>query len=425
MGDSTSRLRVDTQLTVDGGSRIDGQGLITGGFNSTLVNQGRIRVEPATTMTIETHLLENDGLLQAQSGATMVIAAEVVGNGIVETNSGIVRKLSMQSDLTVDGPAYLARNGGTLEFAYLSRTPAREVRVQAGGQLLVDPGGSHHDFATVLAVKERLIYALTEEADWDWNPQAELRLVGGTQPERWARLEIAGTDLGMVSNGFSDNFELPKLVVGDGAEVLLLDILNNGNRGVSSEALYVDVLEFSDPSGLINLNGLNLYYNTLVGDPAQIVDQPIAATGDFDGDELFALFDIDALVAAVAEGYQNPMFDLNSDSLVNLADLDVWLAEAGAAQLASGNPYLYGDSNLDGLVDELDFIDWNGSKFTATAAWSQGDFNADGVVDGQDFIIWNGNKFTSSDGLTAIPEPGTVVLALVAMLLLLAARTHR
>jgi hypothetical protein len=81
---------------------------------------------------------------------------------------------------------------------------------------------------------------------------------------------------------------------------------------------------------------------------------------------------------------------------VDLADRDAWLAEAGAVNLPSANPYLLGDANLDGVVDGLDFGIWNAHKFTAVTAWSAGDFNATGTVDGQDFDIWNNNKFTGS-----------------------------
>ncbi len=118
--------------------------------------------------------------------------------------------------------------------------------------------------------------------------------------------------------------------------------------------------------------------------------------GDFNGDALFDCEDIDALVAEIAGGGNNPLFELTGDAVVDLLDRDAWLALAGAA---NGLPsaYLVGDGNLDGVVDGQDFILWNQNKFTSMAAWCAGDFNADGFVDGQDFILWNQNKFQSSD----------------------------
>jgi hypothetical protein len=77
---------------------------------------------------------------------------------------------------------------------------------------------------------------------------------------------------------------------------------------------------------------------------------------------------------------------------------------------------LAADANLDGVVDGLDFIVWNATKFTSVAAWCSGDFNANGVVDGLDFVLWNDNKFTSSDGVSAVPEPSTVVVLFAGVL---------
>jgi hypothetical protein len=61
------------------------------------------------------------------------------------------------------------------------------------------------------------------------------------------------------------------------------------------------------------------------------------------------------LVAEIVSGTNNPFYDLNSDLLVNQDDLATWLGVAGVANLPWHNPYLFGDANLDGAVDELDF----------------------------------------------------------------------
>ena len=128
-------------------------------------------------------------------------------------------------------------------------------------------------------------------------------------------------------------------------------------------------------------------------------------TCDSNGDGLCDTFDIDDLTAAIASFNNDPTFDLNADGMVDVADLETWLTAAGAENLPSGNPYSFGDANLDGVVDGLDFIAWNANKFTSLAAWTGGDFNADGIVDGSDFIVWNANKFSSADGVSAVPEP--------------------
>ena len=142
----------------------------------------------------------------------------------------------------------------------------------------------------------------------------------------------------------------------------------------------------------------------------------LAATttnGDFNTDGSWNCLDVDALVAEIATTTHDPAFDLTGDGFVDHADLDEWLLVGGANHAAAtgGNPFRYGDANLDGVVDVSDFNLWNTSKFTATPAWCAGDFTADGVVDGSDFNVWNTNKFTTSADPRAVPEPtGLLVL---------------
>lgn len=132
---------------------------------------------------------------------------------------------------------------------------------------------------------------------------------------------------------------------------------------------------------------------------------------DFDGNGLCNVDDLNLLLAegpidagvAVTAGV-NDVYDLTGDAVIDLADRDEWLAQAGYAN-GFDSPYLLGDANLDGSVDGVDFVLWNGSKFGSSLAWNNGDFNGDGEVNGADFVIWNSNKFTSSDAIHAIPEP--------------------
>ena len=145
----------------------------------------------------------------------------------------------------------------------------------------------------------------------------------------------------------------------------------------------------------------------------------VDVAGDFDGNLALDCSDIDALVTAIANGDMSTAFDLNGDSQVDTADLDQWLADAGEVNI--GAAYLPGDANLDGFVDVSDFGIWNNHKFTDSDGWCQGDFNADGVTDVSDFGIWNSHKFSQSD-LAMVPEPSSLVLGGLGVLILLARR---
>ncbi len=152
---------------------------------------------------------------------------------------------------------------------------------------------------------------------------------------------------------------------------------------------------------------------------------------DFDGNAACNVDDLNLMLAegpiaggvAVTPGV-NDQFDLTGDDVINLDDVDQWLADAGQFN-GFASPYKSGDANLDGVVDGMDFILWNGSKFTATLDWNDGNFNGDSVTDGQDFLLWNGNKFTSSD-VSVVPEPTAGMLAcLVGLTLVMIRRARR
>ncbi|MCA9262212.1 MAG: family 16 glycosylhydrolase [Planctomycetales bacterium] len=145
--------------------------------------------------------------------------------------------------------------------------------------------------------------------------------------------------------------------------------------------------------------------------------------GDFDGDGQWSLDDIDMLSSAIAAGENEPAFDMNGDGQLTVADLTDanvgWLAVGGAlnAAVTGGNPFLWGDANLSGVVDAADYQIWYPNRFSRQTLWSLGNFNADGVVDGSDFSIWNAHKNqTSLADAESVPEPAASTLALVVLL---------
>ena len=88
-----------------------------------------------------------------------------------------------------------------------------------------------------------------------------LTFTGGTTsaPDR---LEIGGADLGPTAAGFTDNFAIGSLVVGEPGRAAILqltDSFDNRPSSPGSDALYVDHLTLARGS-FLDLNGLTLYY---------------------------------------------------------------------------------------------------------------------------------------------------------------------
>ncbi len=159
--------------------------------------------------------------------------------------------------------------------------------------------------------------------------------------------------------------------------------------------------------------------------------------GDFDGNGVYELNDVDALVEAIASGDDLANFDLTLDGRVDTDDLQTWQTIAGSVlyntttvpgEPTNGAAVLAGDANLDGVVDVSDFNIWNSNKLAPAPAWSAGDFNADGFVDVSDFNIWNSYKFRSVAPAVSprgVPEPSVSVFVLACLCLAFLARRNR
>ena len=108
-------------------------------------------------------------------------------------------------------------------------------------------------------------------------------------------------------------------------------------------------------------------------------------------------------------------FDLNTDNQVNYDDRLVWLHDLKKTWV--------GDSNLDGLFTSADFVlAFQAGKYevpAATATWVQGDWNGDQLFTSADFVAAfadGGYEAGPRAAVSAVPEPGSIVLALVGLL---------
>ncbi len=113
-------------------------------------------------------------------------------------------------------------------------------------------------------------------------------------------------------------------------------------------------------------------------DPSTIA---MLAYGDLNQDGAVNAADIDFMHAAIRVGLSDETLDLDGNGLVDMADSEMLLADVFGT--------VYGDANLDGLVDQLDREVWQSHNFQMATGWATGDFNGDGLTDVSDFNVWN------------------------------------
>jgi hypothetical protein len=127
--------------------------------------------------------------------------------------------------------------------------------------------------------------------------------------------------------------------------------------------------------------------------------------------------DITALYQAIGQPYAwTP--DLNSDGVVNQADVDTMVHTVFHTE--------YGDANLDGKINALDFNALSSNFGKSSQIWSAGDFNGDGLVNTSDFTTMAshfGFVAPSPDGALsglgiAVPEPASLGIIAAGSLLL-------
>jgi hypothetical protein len=113
----------------------------------------------------------------------------------------------------------------------------------------------------------------------------------------------------------------------------------------------------------------------------------IQSNGDVNGDGQINSADIDRLFLALAQQETQSAFDANGDGHINRGDVDYVVADVFHTW--------YGDADLSGVVDGVDFNAWYTRRFTsgASASWATGDFNGDNSVDVRDFNLWYANRF--------------------------------
>lgn len=174
---------------------------------------------------------------------------------------------AMNGNALVSAPALTAMSGPVHIQAAQSGSVVEVgvVQMDSAGMFSISNGGE-------VRVRGNVEYGMTDPTRFGWTAGATLSLLGGLI-NQCSELEVAGQDVGQVPVGFDDNFELDQLRIGPGARIQLVDKIDNGNRGPAgeAEALYVKRLIFADTAGVLDTNGLHLYYSSLEGAQSQIV----------------------------------------------------------------------------------------------------------------------------------------------------------
>ena len=128
--------------------------------------------------------------------------------------------------------------------------------------------------------------------------------------------------------------------------------------------------------------------------------------GDFDGDMMLTVNDVDLLCGSIQSATNPTEFDLDGDEGVDGIDLAIWIEEFGT---------LPGDANLNGTVNVQDFLALSRSFQAADATYSTGDFDCNGEVNVRDFLTLSRNFGQTSGGTmtSTVPEPTTPLFLLI------------
>jgi hypothetical protein len=164
-----------------------------------------------------------------------------------------------------------------------------------------------------------------------------------------------------------------------------------------------------------------LLYNVAIGEAL-----PPTKPGDYNNNGQLDTGDLD-LQASDGIANQNLVYDLNGDDKVDFeGDRIMWLHELAKVPV--------GDADLNGSFTSDDFVTvFIGGLYEtgSSATWSQGDWNGDLVFDSNDFVAafidgyYEQQNPLGGGAVSAVPEPASWSLAVLAFLICLSRRRGR
>lgn len=324
----------------------------------TAIASGTLRVAGATSFVDVAQVVSIDGAeIVAQSGAQLTFPLVTTyntlsgGSASIElkaSHNGSRLELNNVTSFTAMAPRSVAlradSSGGRVQ-ALASQTMSGAVSlvartansvVEVGDVNMDSAGGFDVDLGGKLTVHGKFSHAIANVARFKFLAPATLEMLGGQTGEECAEMEVAGEDRGNVPAGWTSNFQLDRLVIGAGASVRLVDLIDNGNRNGSegaAEALYVETIEFADTAARLDRNGLTIRYHNLVGDAAQIVNGTCDCPADIDGTGEVSIADLTGVLSSyglcASDAGFNPAADLDRNGCIDIIDLSSFLSMFG------------------------------------------------------------------------------------------------
>lgn len=141
---------------------------------------------------------------------------------------------------------------------------------------------------------------------------------------------------------------------------------------------------------------------------------PPPIIGDFSGNDILDVADIDMLATAIQQARSDQQFDLNQNGNVDLEDHTYWVRAVKRTWM--------GDANLDGEFNSSDFVHvFQSGKYETDqiAGWSDGDWNGDARFDSGDFVVAfrdGGFEIGPRASVANVPEPSAAILLTLGLL---------
>ncbi len=246
-------------------------------------------------------------------------------------------------------------------------------------------GGIDLDFVagqTVPAGQARLIVSFDPQAAENANRAAAFRRHYGLEPQTI----LIGGYFGRLDNE-AERVALLRPGVADPAEPQVIP------HWLEDELLYDDRAPWPEPpagSGWsLQRRGVEAFGNDGASWLADVPTPGLARftggiRGDFDGNGSVDVDDVDALAAQLRSPSPDRQYDLNRDNQVTIEDRDLLILEILNTT--------YGDANLDGMFNSMDFVltfqmgEYE-DAIQGNSTWADGDWDSDGDFTSADIVL--------------------------------------